>query len=159
MKKSMAQLLDQSSEKFEELTKLLAMLKAAAHLHQTHHWQVHGPNFKADHDLFAQIYNGTDEQVDGFAEKIAGLSNYKLLDAHQQMTMMHEFCGKWCEEMDGADNDKMAVKSLSIVREVLSQISTAKEATEGVSDGLTNMLEGMADQQEIFVYLLKQRCQ
>lgn len=160
MKMSTAQMLSKSTDDYQGLAELLAMIRAAAHIHLTHHWQTHGSMYYADHKLFKRIYKETDGQVDGLAEKAIGLGHHSLVEPHSQMKMMEACCADWCDAFEGETPDEMVVKSMMIVREVISKIEKEIESLEegeNLTSGLSNLLEDMADKQEEFVYLLKQR--
>lgn len=139
------------------LTKLLGLLQAVSSLHQAHHWNTKGANYYADHLLFERLYKDSVEFVDGLAEKALGLQDTPQISAAQQardILAFLEFFGQ------GNTPDEMVAISLRAEQtclEVLSQVLEVRELQGSLSPGLSNMLEGIADKHEEFVYLLQQR--
>lgn len=140
---------------------LLAYLRALAHIHQTHHWQTSGPTFYADHQLFERLYKESLEFIDQVAERLVGLGKPGAVNAHQQIDWMHQVVKVICGNDAGGDSPNKMVQH-SLMGEViflgyLAKILEDLEETGQVSPGTRNLLEGLADKHESFVYLLKQR--
>src|ERR1700760_4998396 len=47
----------------QELGLLVAVLRAASVVHQSHHWQTRGTSFYGDHLLFEKLYNDSLEAI------------------------------------------------------------------------------------------------
>lgn len=140
---------------------ILAYLRSLAHVHQTHHWQTRGTSFYADHLLFERLYNESLEFIDQVAERLVGLTKPSAVNAHQQIDWMHQIVKVICGNDAGGDSpDQMVQHSLMgevIFLGYLANILEDLEETGQVSPGTRNLLEGVADKHEAFVYLLKQR--
>ena len=110
--KSIAQMLSKEGD-YEILSQVLAGLRTASHIHQTHHWQTHGPTFYEDHLLFERLYNEGQGDVDSLAEKTIGLGHFSLVEAHDQITAISEMCAALCQEIEGSDPESMVLKSMA----------------------------------------------
>ena len=140
---------------------LLTCLRAAAMVHQTHHWQTRGPSFYGDHQLFERLYNETLPGIDSVAERTVGLGSPSLVDPVIQAKHL-----AWCiakcyqgTKVEEGPNGMVAV-SLHVEYHVLAAIKTVLGVLgqAGIlSDGTENLLQDIADKHEEFVYLLKQR--
>ena len=144
---------------YAELSNILALLRAALHLHQTHHWQTHGDQYYSDHLLFQRLYQESEEFVDALAEKSVGLSSIDRVEATDQIASMHEFIDRAFESVPASNNPiDMIKRSLFIENLILETIKNYLENSKLISThGLNNLLEGICDKHESFVYLLKQR--
>lgn len=139
-----------------DLATLLGALQGAALVHQAHHWSTNGRTFYSDHKLYEQLYNESLEFIDQVAERMMGLGAPAVIAAAQVRVMLAfiQQCGL------ARTPDEMAQVSLSaellvlnLVRRVIANLDSAGTLTPGTS----NLLEGLADQHETFVYLLQQR--
>ena len=140
---------------------LLTCLRAAAMVHQTHHWQTRGQSFFGDHLLFERLYNGTVPGVDSLGERVVGRGNPGLVEPVRQAKHL-----AWCiaKCYDGSKTDEgpegMVRISLHVEAHVLGAIKIVlRELGQAglLSDGTENLLQDLADKHEEFVYLLKQR--
>jgi len=139
------------------LTSLLGVLQAASLLHQTHHWSTQGPVYYADHLLFERLYNESQEFVDQVAERAVGLGApfiSAISQARDVLSHVQQFGGS------SEDSETMVTSSLKAelaclawIKSTIDQMTAAGTITPGVS----NLLEGVADKHETFVYLLRQR--
>lgn len=132
------------------LKELLAKLRLLAMYYQTAHWQVKSSTYYADHVLFERLYNETNEQIDGIAERAVGLTDMEAVSLADSLSMMSQF--KLPTECK--DNSEYAKAGLALEKSVMGTID---RALEGASAGTRNLLEGLADVSEKHVYLLKQR--
>jgi DNA-binding ferritin-like protein len=141
-------------------TALLGLFQGAALVHQTHHWSCRGSSFFADHLLFERIYNESLSGIDQLAERAIGQGQPLAVSAKTQAAAMQVAI-----DMLGADPldvTEMVQRSLSIESLCLSGLTNVLgllESTDQLSPGTSNLLEGLADTHETFVYLLKQRAQ
>ncbi len=144
-----------------ELGAFLAVLRAASMVHQTHHWQTRGDTFFSDHKLYEQLYNESQEPIDKIAERAVGLGTHLLVHpviqaAHVGALVKH-FCG---DILSNPSADAYALVSLAAEIGVLSCLDEVRASLQNkgqLSTGTDNLLPDIADQHEVFVYLLKQR--
>lgn len=146
-------------ESLNPLVVLLAMLRAASMVHQTHHWQTSGGHYYADHLLFERLYNESQDFIDQVAERAIGSTGAPgVVDVQTQVELMETFVGWMC---DGSlDADAMVASSLNAENLIVSAVSVViskLEASGNLSNGTDNLLQGVSDLHEQFVYLLKQR--
>jgi len=144
----------------EALSELLAYMRAAIDLHQVHHWQTRGSTYYADHLLFERIYNESVPFVDHVAEKSIGLGSVDLVDLCQQSEMRHRFIMSMCSGTSTVSPQEMVERSLQAEMTLVGMIKQTIETLEAggqLSHGLSNLLEGIGDTHESFIYLLKQR--
>lgn len=142
-----------------ELAILLAFLKAEAGLHQSHHWRTQGPNFYSDHLLFERIYNETYGLIDGLAERTIGVGDPSLLQPLELELSTFAIMRALYEETDTSTGD-FASLSLRAVHRFLAVECLAYESLQAkgqLSHGLDNLLQGLADKHEEFIYLLSQK--
>lgn len=139
---------------------LLGLLQAAALVHQTHHWSCRGQSFYADHQLFERVYNESLPGIDQLAERAVGQGQPLAISANTQAGAILNVISKLGD--DPLDTTMMVQKSLAIETMCLGAISNVLKLLESsgqLTHGTSNLLEGLADTHETFVYLLKQRSQ
>lgn len=144
----------------EALSDLLAYMRAALDLHQVHHWQTRGTTYYADHLLFMRIYDDSGDFIDQLAEKSIGLGSIELVDLCRQSEMRHRAVMSMCGTTSGVSPDEMVERSLQAEMTLVGMIKQTIETLEAsgqLTHGLSNLLEGIADAHETFIYLLKQR--
>jgi len=140
------------------LSAVLATLRAAAFLHQTHHWQTKGPASYADHLLFERLYSDSLPFIDQVAERAVGLGDAALVDSVAQAQHQAQIIGV----VASADSSASALVATSLQMEslvltVIDESSKALRESGSLTSGTSNLLEGVADAHETFVYLLQRR--
>lgn len=152
-----------SGEHYAELGAILGMLEGLSVLFQTLHWQVNGKSFYGDHLMFQRIYEGTNGQIDGIAEKAVGLGRVNLVDSAKITEVMDIFLdhirSNTSVEMDDtgysfAKRGKFAIEAFI---DTVDQMSVELKEKGLLTKGLDNMLAGILDAQESNIFLLKQR--
>jgi DNA-binding ferritin-like protein len=144
-----------------ELAVLLAFLRAEGLIFQAHHWQTRGQTYYGDHLLFERLYNEVSGDIDPLAERMVG-SGHVIL-AHPVLHAQHvSVIVQTFYEGASVDTspDELTVLSLRAVMNtlaVLRIIYDALETSGRLSNGTDNLLQGISDKHEGFVYLLKQR--
>lgn len=142
------------------LATLLAVLRAASFLHQTHHWQTHAGHYYSDHLLFDRLYKESQDFIDQVAERAIGLSQDPTWAVCP--TKQADLVSKIMSFMVEGDADpetlvRESLKAESLVLTVINQVHAAMEAQGTLTHGTDNLLQGVADLHETFVYLLQQR--
>ena len=146
---------------YAQLSVVLVHLKFLFELHQNHHWTCMGDPFYGDHLLFSRLYEAIRPEIDSVAEKAIGLgctSNVDLQLSCSQVLKLVSGCGSASMIPQSSD---LARKSLMAELNFLKVISNAMESLKEcglLTNGVDNMLQGIADVHEGHVYLLKQRC-
>lgn len=138
------------------LVSLLSLLEAASQLHQLHHWQMTGEQYYGDHILLQRLYDDGAGFIDGLAEKIIG--HLGLIPPAQFSLTAAQFVQNFASP--SLDPNSMLVSSLEVEKVIVETITTVRQALEAggeLSDGMDNMLQGIADKHEEFLYLLQQR--
>lgn len=142
-----------------ELGAVLTLLRAASHVHQTHHWQTRGGHFYGDHLLFMRLYEDSQPFIDQVAERAVGSGHFQLVDARRQITTTAGLVNLWTRN-SVESSEAMMAHSLMVEQCVVHCVSKARaslEARAELSDGTDNLLQGVSDKHEEFVYLLQQR--
>jgi starvation-inducible DNA-binding protein len=140
------------------LSAVLAVLRAASFLHQTHHWQTSGPSYYADHLLFDRLYNDSQPFIDQVAERAVGLGSAALVAPTQQAALVSHVLGMVASPTAGAGSlVDASLKAESLVLSVVGEAIAVLTASNTLTPGVDNLLQGIADLHETFVYLLKQR--
>ena len=146
-----------------EMAALLAFIQAEACVHQSHHWRTRGESYYGDHLLFERIYNGVYGNIDKIAERMIGSGHHIL--AHP--ILLAKNCSLVVQSFyrdAGANPSSDTYPALSL-RTCLRTILALKIVYAGLekkgqlSYGTDNLLQGIADEHEGYVYLLKQRTQ
>lgn len=144
-----------------ELAVLLAALRAEALIHQAHHWGTKGPTYYGDHQLYDRVYSEVFGMVDGLAERAVGSGQVVLVHPLLQVHHMSGFAKSFYRDAPVVPSpEEMALLSLRAVLRFLVLLNMAYAALEtkgGLSHGTDNLLQGLADDHEKLVYLLKQR--
>jgi len=145
-----------------EMGALLSCLRAASLIHQSHHWQTRGDTFYGDHLLYMRLYDESQESIDKIAERAVGAGNHWLvhpvIQAGQLWSLVKFFYG---DIQANPGPDLYALLSLVAEVRVLALLRMVYEALSAkglLSPGIDNLLQGVADKHEEFVYLLRQRC-
>jgi len=144
-----------------ELGALLSYLRALAFLHQTHHWQTRGPTFYADHLLFERLYNETLPLIDSLAERSVGSGSLSLVNPVIQGAFQFSIIKDlYSDALIEAGPEQCVHISLKGVLNFLAllRIGYARMEDKGLlSHGIDNLLQGISDTSETFLYLLQQR--
>lgn len=137
------------------LSAVLIALRAASFIHQTHHWQARGPEFYADHLLFQRLYEESQPFIDQVAERAVGAGSLGLVDAGQQATRIAGIVHVLSR--GGSSLVNRSLQTESLVLSVVAQALKMLGASGAITNGTSNLLQGVADLHETFVYLLSQR--
>lgn len=143
-----------------ELGALVAILRAASIVHQSHHWQTRGGNFYGDHQMFERIYNDSLGFIDQVAERAVGAGSRDLVCPKTQAAILPALINHWCRTPGEPTSFDMVFVSLGVERCVLDCLKAARASLEAkgqLTDGTDNLLQGVADKHEEFLYLLQQR--
>jgi DNA-binding ferritin-like protein len=149
-------------QKQAPLMSVVAALRAVAQLHQSHHWQARGVSYYGDHLLFERLYNDAQGGIDAVAERTVGLFGPDWVDAQQLVEATQRHLAEVNEMARGVAIHDSGMVRLSLAAEMalVEQIGKVKEllrAQGKLSGGTANLLDGIADQHEQSIYLLKQR--
>lgn len=137
---------------------LLGALRGAAAIHQTHHWMTKGASYYSDHLLFERLYNESQEGIDAWAERVVGGLGGRISPLQQADLL--KACVKFSGSEIAASADTMVQASLqaeALVLALINRVKSSLEAEGRLSSGTSNLLDGLADKHETFVYLLQQR--
>lgn len=152
-----------SGEKYAELGAMVGMLEGLSVLFQTLHWQINGNSFYGDHLMFQRIYEATDEQIDGVAERAVGLGTRHLADSSKIVKSMDIFLdhirSNTVMEMNdiGYSFAKRGKYALEMFIETVEKMYSELKEKGLLTSGLDNLIQGILDVQEGHLFLLKQR--
>lgn len=153
------------------LSMALAFMRALAHIHKSHHWQTAGQNFYADHLLFERLYSESLDFIDQVAERAVGIYGPSAVDPFLQASGLQIVVAFVCghtrgdampTSLESSTSELMVARSLKgevKFLKVLESVIASLTQFEKLSPGTSNLLEGVADKHETFVYLLRQRSQ
>lgn len=153
------------NEPYSELAAIVAMLKSLNTITQSFHWKTSGESFLGDHLLFQKIYEGVLPQIDSVGEKIVGLGSGVLanpLSIEQGSTAFTRLVVENQSIKIGSNSeaDKMfrtAGYAVAIFIETVEGFMKDMDKKGYLTIGLENLLAGILDEHETFLYLLKQR--
>lgn len=137
------------------LASVAVALRAVYLMHQAAHWQTKGPSFVDDHKLFGDLYDTTVDEVDMVSERAVGLGDAILVCPLKASELAIELMQAFGRQCDVPDADKLMQLSLEAERGLLQVIASAMK--DDVTDGVSNLLQGIADKHESHIYLLQQR--
>jgi len=140
------------------LPTLLAVLRASSFVHQAHHWQTNGSSFYGDHLLFERLYSESQAFIDQLAERTVGTAGAEAVDAQTQAQSVANLVVAMCNgSLDPTDMVQMSLMAESLVVQAVSLVLGALQDSGELSNGTDNLLQGVSDLHEGFVYLLGQR--
>lgn len=133
---------------------LLSFLRALAHIYQYMHWRSAGTNYYGDHLLYERLYGSVESEIDPVAEKILGITDdSKSIHPIEDSKYTHAIVEKFVK---GEFNpESFAEIAIVAEKELIKLIE--KMMSSDQSDGVENMLQGIADKHEGHLYLLQQR--
>lgn len=143
----------------EAMAAILSFIRALTGMYQHMHWRTHGEVYYADHLLFNRLYDETYGNIDSVAERTIGLFNDShaigpVEDFEKVLELLKSF---------GADQGKpelFPIKALGAEKMFLDAIAQTRKILESediLTDGVDNLLQGIADLHESHTYLLQQR--
>lgn len=138
------------------LASLAVIDQALALLHQAAHWQSSGPSYYGDHLLFQKLYKPIDKEVDALGERAVGVGHPRLVCPITQASMAKDLLQGWGKGQGPDEPRRLVQMSLGAERSFLEAIA-ASMVQASPSDGVQNLLQGIADVHEGNVYLLQQR--
>jgi DNA-binding ferritin-like protein len=138
---------------------VLAGLQALAALHQTHHWSTRGTAYYADHLMFERLYNDSLEFIDQVAERAVGIGDPAAIFALHQIKHQYQLLEVFGIATTPDEMVEVSLKAETSFLEMLDQTIANMEVEGSMTHGISNLLEGVADGHEVFVYLLRQRAQ
>jgi starvation-inducible DNA-binding protein len=146
-----------SPQSISSMVSMLALLEAAFMVNLTSHWQTNGSQYYGDHILLQRIYEDSEDFIDSLAERIMGLGG--AIPAPQFTNVTAQFVSKLAPQSYD-DPDQIMAASLTtekVVVDALTNLRANLETTGELTDGLDNLLQGISDKHEEFLYLLQQR--
>ncbi len=139
----------------EPLVVLLSYLQALSLLHQAAHWSTAGEASYGDHLLFQRLYEESQDFIDQVAERTIGSGLVPAINASSQASLMAE-CLKLLQK-GARDRISISLRAELCCLRLIELVSAELEQRGCLSLGISNLLEGLADRHETFVYLLQQR--
>ena len=130
-----------------------------AWFHAAHH-VTKGTGFGGDHvNIYGEIYTTLDEDLDQIVEKGIGLTgDESLADPVSSLSMA---AGLLAQQPASANQDAetIACNAFEVIKYYVNSIESIYSQFEacGMSLGLDDLLQGLANQYETYVYLLQQR--
>ena len=131
---------------------LLPYLRSLYQMYQHMHWKSSGSNYYGDHLLFERLYNSVHDELDGVAERVIGLLGPDALGTDDDTGAAADITKKL---MTDATPDTFA--SVAIDAEMVLQALIDKLMDGETTNGLEDLLQGLASNHEAHVYLLRQR--
>lgn len=138
------------------LVSLIADLQAASLIHHSHHWNSQGASSYSDHLLYMRLYEESQEAIDQVAEKALGIREVEAIDCVTLAVAMADVVARLHVAEGISLGERSLATELYVVERVKATISALEERGT-LTPGVSNLLEGIADKHETFVYLLQQR--
>lgn len=136
----------------EFFVEILARLRAMTLYYETAHWQAGKAGFYSDHLLFERLYDTSEGDIDGVAERAVGLSSSSSVDLAPNLARVNSLLtGVQTGLKDNRDFFKQALK---MEQDLVSFLGAHARS---LSPGSENLAAGIADSHESSIYLIKQR--
>lgn len=134
---------------------ILTNLKALYEAYYTAHWTAFGEPYYGDHLLYQRLYEGVQEEVDGVAERALGLLRD---DAIVNPILLSQGVTEVLQSMfeNGVTPTSLLLAEMSFLQ-VLSSIINQLRSSGVLTDGVEDLLQGIASNHEESVYLLSRR--
>ena len=116
------------------------------------HWHAAGENYYGDHLLFERLYGNLQEELDGVAERIIGLLGSEAADPATDAETAAKMTAKLMNGADPKDFAEIAIGAEKALQSLLKDIMK-----EDTTDGLEDLIQGIASAHETHLYLLQQR--
>ena len=130
-----------------------------AWFHAAHH-VTKGTGFGGDHvNIYGEIYTSLDEDLDQIVEKGIGLTgDESLADPVSSLSMAASLLAQQPSSAN-QDAETIACNAFEVIKYYVKSIESIYSQFEacGMSLGLDDLLQGLANQYETYVYLLQQR--
>jgi hypothetical protein len=150
-----------SNAPMAELAVVLAAIQVETRVHHTHHWMSKGSQAYGDHLLFDRAYNDTQSMIDGLAEKAVGTGSEALirpvLQAQQELGLLTVLYSDVPEQPSPQLSIMLSLRAVLLVMDLIDWALESLDSKGILSNGVDNQLQGLSDQHETLVYLLKQR--
>jgi hypothetical protein len=140
------------------LSALLAMTRGVYEVAHSLHWRTSGTDAYQDHLLFERVYNEVYSFIDGIGEKVIGLTqNHKAVEANLQSRATARFIALLPASQDAAGFPGDLLHATTELLRFIEGLLIDLENIGGLTAGLDNFIQGMADKVETLVMLLQQR--
>jgi DNA-binding ferritin-like protein len=133
----------------EALQKLFCQLRALGWCHLTAHWQASGTTAYQNHLLFERLYEATTKEIDPFAEKLVDTFGPETVSPVKMALGM----ARYVQLSHGAGEPIPA--ALEAEQRFQRDLKAVLDAG-GLTVGMENFLQGVADTHDAHTYLLKQ---
>jgi DNA-binding ferritin-like protein len=141
-----------SSELF---AKLISGLYALYTLQRIAHWRSSGEMFYGDHLMYQRMYEATNDEIDAVTERALGSTrDDTMLEPVKFLSLATQSMKSVCSTADVASSLLNAENALIAAIVVILE---ALKASSKLTDGIENLLQGIADKHEEHVYLLSRR--
>lgn len=140
-----------------DLSAFLSLLRATFHVDQSAHWQTRGPSYYGDHLLYQRLYEDVAKEIDSVGERAIGINGEaQAVDPELSANQVSRMVATLRVSVGNARGAHgLALLALSAEMNVLSAIDRMLSVRQ--TQGVQNLLQGIADTHETHVYLLRQR--
>ena len=138
----------------QQLSDLLATLRATHFVHWTGHWQVKGNPYYGDHLLLQRLYEGLDNEIDTLAEKLVAMFGVEIVNPAQQSVRMNQII----QSLSTVQNP--IIRSLNTEKKLMQLLEHTFKSLEkqnSLSLGMNDFIAATANAHETYIYLLQQR--
>jgi DNA-binding ferritin-like protein len=123
-------------------------------MYQHMHWRSSGPNYYGDHLLFERLYDDIKDELDQVAERTIGMADdSNAVSPNEDAEVSAKILSKMISDNDSPD--VFAEKSIVAEKGLIDLIRGLMEKEQ--SDGVEDLLQGIASKHEEHLYLLQQR--
>lgn len=137
------------------LNHLLAAYTVTAQNARFCHWNVIGPMFEDDHEMFGELYDYLSETVDEFAERIRALREYPMsrLSDYLAETTITEYTG----EMSAVEMKKAILADLEHISAEMAKFIDETDADAVTQDMITGEKQEIDKKAWMFRAMLGQK--
>jgi len=136
----------------KNLALLLSYSRALYQMYQHMHWKCSGDNYYGDHLLYQRLYEDLQAELDVIAEKAIGIGDDEFNHLSDSSAASDLLGSLMPGDSSSESFPQIALRAEEKLLEMIEQL-----VDNGASDGVEDMLQGIASKHEEHVYLLKQR--
>jgi DNA-binding ferritin-like protein len=132
---------------------LVYCVKAATFIVQSAHWLAEGEQFLSLHELYGDLYEVLTKASDSVTERVIGLTGSKEWAAPSTMSQM-----VFETITQIRDQNVSACPHIEEVLHTINQVVLhLSQDWQGATPGFVNLVQGIADELEVFTYKIKQQ--
>ena len=133
-----------------------AVLVSEMQLFGTAHWEASGPAYYADHELFGDLYEASQQELDGTIERITAYVGPGFVMGQEAGRLVPQWFERWRLAGSGSWIRAALVAEQDLRREIGKAV-TALRAAGPSAGGMESWLQGLLENHDLVLFHLQQR--